>query len=668
MAELRDGLLQFLGLTSIQLLTLAAVSAVLLRLLRMRGAAALRILVLVVAVPFLWPAARALPPTTRIPVPEAVAEVWRSDAATTAAAIPASPATGARGPDWRDLALAAWAAAVAVLGARILVGLARVRRLLRRSRPVRDRDARRTLARCCRRIGLARAPRMRASRECLVPFVAGLLRPTLVLPERYLDAHRSPALRFALLHELAHVRRGDLRWVAPELLLRTVYFFHLPLQRALSRMREEREHRCDADVVRITGEPASYAAFLLREIRDAGNRAVVMGLGHRPSAVARRVHRIANGEESPTMRNRIGMHCAVATVAATLALLLTLGPATAAAEEVELDGINANPTETKGVYHVTPVYAELRQVYAFRRGGPYGKEHRKVFAAGTDYTFHAATGRLHLMVTLDDEAWMLHVDGVRAMPWAWRTDGCLAPGKTTIHWGDRAGVRGVDFEVDEKAGLIRLLREELCDKKLDYRIDYRYVRDPARPNAGRGGAIIHTHGHAPAKKKKSAGTAGFAPGKVGTNASATADPRTWFLVRPMRSEDLHVAVTKREGGDKRALTRGADFAYDEQAGVISLMSGIAIDTDTEFLFVHGLPRVRNVFSFRRALEQGTVAVVLGSRLLVEGTGYTVDYAKGVVTVLDRGISDPKAKFYVKAGEGSFGSHDDLELVRRLLSR
>ena len=63
-----------------------------------------------------------------------------------------------------------------------------------------------------RRLGLRRVPALVVTDLDVSPFVCGLWRQTLVLPCDLLAALDPSQLRQVLLHELAHVRRGDLLW------------------------------------------------------------------------------------------------------------------------------------------------------------------------------------------------------------------------------------------------------------------------------------------------------------------------------------------------------------------------------------------------------------------------------------------------------------------------
>lgn len=116
-------------------------------------------------------------------------------------------------------------------------------------------------------LGITRGVRYRISDTAEVPFVAGIVRPVLVLPEaaRLWDEER---LRTVVLHEIAHIRRRDLlRLVLIELAC-AVHWFN-PLARAgAARARLEAEIACDEAACR-EGDRFDYARLLVRCARSA---------------------------------------------------------------------------------------------------------------------------------------------------------------------------------------------------------------------------------------------------------------------------------------------------------------------------------------------------------------------------------------------------------------
>lgn len=154
-----------------------------------------------------------------------------------------------------------WAAGVLVGAVRLAGGWLRIRRLLRR-RPSGGPLAAlvRELARAC---GLAGAPRVVETSGAGAPFVAGVLRPVLVLPRGIAGALGAPELRALLLHELAHVRRHDVALNACQRALEVLLWFHPAVWVVSRAIATEREHCCDDDVVRASTCPLDLARALV---------------------------------------------------------------------------------------------------------------------------------------------------------------------------------------------------------------------------------------------------------------------------------------------------------------------------------------------------------------------------------------------------------------------
>jgi hypothetical protein len=94
------------------------------------------------------------------------------------------------------------------------------------------------------------------------PLVVGLTRTIVLLPASALDWD-ADRRRTVLLHELAHVRRGDLRVQALAQAACAAYWFNPLAWVAASHLRSERERACDDEVLCSGARPSSYAQHLL---------------------------------------------------------------------------------------------------------------------------------------------------------------------------------------------------------------------------------------------------------------------------------------------------------------------------------------------------------------------------------------------------------------------
>lgn len=185
------------------------------------------------------------------------------------------------------LLLALWASVAGGLLFRLLIGHA----LAARGAFVRSveapEDLQRELWLLARDSGIAAAPALRISADTRVPFAWGLWRYAVVLPESA-SGWDAETRRAVLLHELAHVRRGDLPFQLLADVLTALLWFHPALWYAQRRLRFESERACDDAVVSETAQPSAYARIILEFARSAA-----MAAPRREVAAMARTHPLA---------------------------------------------------------------------------------------------------------------------------------------------------------------------------------------------------------------------------------------------------------------------------------------------------------------------------------------------------------------------------------------
>jgi TonB family protein len=151
-----------------------------------------------------------------------------------------------------------WLAGIAAGFAQIAVAVLALWRTRRHARPSPDMDLARSLAGS---LGIRESVRILES-EAAMPMTCGIFRPTIFLP-RDARTWRLERRRVVLLHELAHVRRGD---AATHLLARTAVALHWWNPLAWTAWRSfirERERAADDLVLSAGAAPAEYASHLL---------------------------------------------------------------------------------------------------------------------------------------------------------------------------------------------------------------------------------------------------------------------------------------------------------------------------------------------------------------------------------------------------------------------
>jgi beta-lactamase regulating signal transducer with metallopeptidase domain/protocatechuate 3,4-dioxygenase beta subunit len=160
------------------------------------------------------------------------------------------------------LLLAVWAAGSMWLALQLVIGVCRIRHLERGLRPMDAEPWTAVMAEVARVMPGRRMPEVCLSRDVRSPLVAGILRQRIVLPEAFLERSTQRQVREVLLHELAHVLRGD-AWVRLLERLAVILFWIHPLVHLLTRRLDEaREEVCDNHVL-AHAEAPHYAETLL---------------------------------------------------------------------------------------------------------------------------------------------------------------------------------------------------------------------------------------------------------------------------------------------------------------------------------------------------------------------------------------------------------------------
>ena len=178
-------------------------------------------------------------------------------------------AGGARGPARSRVdallpwLVAAWAAGVLLLSARLFGGWLRARRLSAQgTSPVPD-ACRAALARLAARLEVRRTVRLFESHLVDVPIAIGWLRPVVLLPATAFTGLTVDQLDAILAHELAHIRRHDYVVNLAQSVIETVLFYHPAVWWVSRQVRREREHCCDDLAVAVCGNREAYARALV---------------------------------------------------------------------------------------------------------------------------------------------------------------------------------------------------------------------------------------------------------------------------------------------------------------------------------------------------------------------------------------------------------------------
>ncbi|MBN2131958.1 MAG: M56 family metallopeptidase [Sedimentisphaerales bacterium] len=164
---------------------------------------------------------------------------------------------------WQAGCLLLWTVGVLVFGVLVMQRVFFVRWLMAQS-GLADPGLLDALESCRRRLGVRRDIAVRVSPEAFSPAVCGLFRPTILVPAAVLEKLSVDDLRAVLIHEVAHIKRGDLWLHSAQTLLQIVYFYNPFVWLANARVRGIRERAVDETVlVALGAEAGSYSRTLI---------------------------------------------------------------------------------------------------------------------------------------------------------------------------------------------------------------------------------------------------------------------------------------------------------------------------------------------------------------------------------------------------------------------
>ncbi len=225
--------------------------------------------------------------------------------------IPSLPTVSPSRPEpvhWSNWLLGAWAVGLCLLATRCLHHTRRLRSAVRHAESPPP-SLIELLADCQETLSAHRPVAVCLTERVHSPAVCGLFHPKILIPTSLASRLTSEQLRSVLLHELAHVQRGDL-WVnLLQTLLQIVYWWHPLLWLAGRRLRTVREEATDERVLFALQErSADYADALLAITRFAAVPARpslgLLGMAEPRSRIGRRIRRIV--EQPPPARAALG--------------------------------------------------------------------------------------------------------------------------------------------------------------------------------------------------------------------------------------------------------------------------------------------------------------------------------------------------------------------------
>jgi beta-lactamase regulating signal transducer with metallopeptidase domain len=217
------------------------------------------------------------------------------------------------------LLVLAWLGLVLLSGLAMIWRMVVLRHSLRHCSPVERPELEAMLESRRRQLGIGRRIRLRYMEmpQFDGPAVVGFFNHTMLLPRHMADEWELKEIEPIMMHELAHIKRGDLWINALQVLFQLVYFFHPLVWLANWQLRQLREEACDDFAIHHIGaKPGQYSRGILRVIEGTHGRTALgfAGLGflEKKSSLAKRIIRImSDGYRS---RPRLGVASTVALI------------------------------------------------------------------------------------------------------------------------------------------------------------------------------------------------------------------------------------------------------------------------------------------------------------------------------------------------------------------
>ena len=172
---------------------------------------------------------------------------------------------------------AVWLIGCALVAIRMIVAVLRLARIVRNSISVTSGGLNTAYAAACRAIGCDESvASLLGSNAVVVPIVAGVFRPKIVLPASLLDRLSAEQLTEVLIHELAHIVRHDQIVNMLQILGGVLFWAHPLVLIVIRRLAQAREEICD-NFVLLRKSKSSYSRTLLSVAELSAEQANVLG-------------------------------------------------------------------------------------------------------------------------------------------------------------------------------------------------------------------------------------------------------------------------------------------------------------------------------------------------------------------------------------------------------
>lgn len=218
---------------------------------------------------------------------------------------------------WQMALITLWLAGIAVMLIQICISVLKLRKRIKTAQTI-PAQWQRIAKQLQKELGFKRSVRIVMIEGFPSPALCGGIKPVIVLPSEMIGKSNE-SIRFALLHELTHIKRGDHIVSMLLLLLRAVYWFNPFVWLMMKQMRLDIETACDSCLTKpmTISTKKRYAGTMLSMYAEQQIRYVLgMSLGQTKKTAERRLRCMY-------MRSKSSRKCKLVAILLTAVLLVT---------------------------------------------------------------------------------------------------------------------------------------------------------------------------------------------------------------------------------------------------------------------------------------------------------------------------------------------------------
>ena len=303
----------------------------------------------------------------------------------------------------QSFAALAWLVAVLVMLGLLIQRVFFVKSLIRQAK-LADDDLLSQLKQCSSKMGMQRKVDLRISPNATSPSVCGLINPVILMPADLGDHLSKNQIDAILMHELAHIKRGDL-WVnLAQALLQIAYFYNPLLWVANAAIRRIREQAVDEMVlVAMEDRAEDYPETLLSVSKLVWGKPMLslrlIGVVESKSALTKRIKHILSRPFPKSAK--LGL-AGLAAIIITGAILLPMA--------------KANPKQPEFIIKGTVINADTGQPIA---GAKVGDVER--YAEGKQWTTTDSNGNYEYKTWYEEHDLIAEAEGYKRQNKGFRT-------------------------------------------------------------------------------------------------------------------------------------------------------------------------------------------------------------------------------------------------------